>query len=109
MGNHDHLSGAMQTGLGVYYFLVFLLNVSFAAYWYYDRKNTKQATLWVVVSGLFLFHAFLYLTHLGPTLPHSIRHLIDWFMGPTTYFVAATIGFCALLQFRKFFTDPVVA
>ena len=49
MGNHDHLSGAMQTGLGVYYLLVSLLNVGFAAYWYSSAKNTRQATLWSIV------------------------------------------------------------
>jgi hypothetical protein len=109
MPNHEGLSGAMQTGLGVYYFLVFLLNVGFAAYWYYERKNVKQATLWSVISGVFFFHAFLYLVHLGPTLPLGVRHLVDGFMGPVTYFVGACIGFWAMLQFRKFFSDPSVA
>jgi len=109
MHNHDSLSGAMQTGLGVYYFLVFLLNLGFAAYWHYNRKNAKQASLWAVVSAIFLFHSFLYTVHLGPVLPHAVRDLVNYVMGPTTYFVGACIGFGAMLQFRKFFSIPTVA
>jgi hypothetical protein len=109
MPNHDHLSGAMQTGLGVYYFLVFLLNVGFAAYWHYSGRNTRLSTLWAVVSSVFLFHAFLYLIHAGPTLPLAIRHAIDYVMGPTTYFIGAVVGFWALLQYRRFFTDPCIS
>jgi hypothetical protein len=109
MPNHDDLSYAMQTGLGVYYFLVFLLNVGFAAYWSYSQKNATQGSLWTVVSGIFLLHSFLYLIHAGPTLPLAIRHLVDAFMGPTTYFIAAVIGFWALLQFRNFITQPAVS
>src|SRR5215510_8808174 len=107
--NHNGLTSGMQTGLGVYYFLVFLLNLGFAAYWHYQRRNARQATLWAVVSGLFLFHAFLYLAHFGPTLPLGIRHLVDQFMGPVTYFVAACVGFWVVLQFRRYATEPAVA
>jgi hypothetical protein len=109
MHNHDGLSGSMQTGLGVYFFLVFLLNLGFAAWWRYDRKNAKQASLWMVVSAVFLFQSFLYLVHLGPVLPHAFRDLVNYVMGPTTYFVGASIGFWALLQFRRFLTSPPVA
>ncbi|HYV38160.1 MAG TPA: hypothetical protein VE988_20915 [Gemmataceae bacterium] len=109
MHNHDGLSSGMQTGLGVYYFLVFLLNVGFAAYWHYSQKNAKQASLWAVVSAIFLFHAFLYLGHFGPVLPHSIRHFVNEVLGPTTYFIAACVGFWAMLQFRKLLSDSSVA
>jgi hypothetical protein len=109
MHNHDALTGAMQMGLGVYYLLVVLLNLGFAAYWYYSEKNTRQATLWVVVSGVFLFHAFLYLAHLGPVMPHGLRDVVDFVMGPTTYFIAACIAFYLMLRFRSFVTDPIVA
>src|SRR5579862_3450576 len=109
MHNHDSLSSSMQTGLGIYYFLVFLLNLGFAAYWHYNQKNAKQATLWAVVSAVFLFHAFLYIFQLGPVLPHAIRDFANFVMGPTTYFVFACIGFVAMLQFRKFFSLPAVA
>src|SRR6516165_2498599 len=109
MPNHEHLSSAMQTGLGIYYFLVFLLNLGFAVWWYSGRKNSTQGSLWAVVSCVFLFHSFLFLIQAGPTLPVSIRNLVNAVMGPTTYFIAACIGFWAMLQFRRFFSDPVVA
>src|SRR5262249_47249354 len=122
--NHNGLTGGEQTGLGVYYFLVFLLNLGFAAYWHYQRRNARQATLWAVVSGLFLFHAFLYLAHFGPVMPLALRHLVDLIMGPTTYFLAASLGFFLVLladevllklgltrrpYLRPFFTDPITA
>jgi hypothetical protein len=109
MHNHNGLSGGMQTGLGVFYFLVFLMNLGFAAYWHYQRKNARQSTLWVVVSSVFLFHAFLYLLHIGPVLPQGFKHVVDYIMGPTTYFVAATVAFIFLLIFRKQLTDPIVS
>jgi hypothetical protein len=109
MHNHDALTGAMQTGLGVFYFLVFLMNLGFAAYWYYDRRDVKQASFWSVVSGVFAFHAFLYIFHIGPTLPLFLRHTADALMGPVSYFVGACIGFWAVLQFRRVFTEPAVA
>jgi hypothetical protein len=109
MHNHEALTTGMQTGLGVYYFLVVLLNLGFAGYWYYSEKNTKQAMLWTMVSGVFLFHAFLYLLRIGPVMPLGLRHLVDWVMGPTTYFIAACIGFFLVLRFRSFATEPVVA
>jgi hypothetical protein len=107
--NHGHVSDAMQTGLGIYFFLVFLLNVGFAAYWYYSAKNPKQGSLWAVVSAVFLFHAFLFLIHAGLNLPLAIRHAVDYIMGPTTYFIFAVVGFWLLLQYRRYTTDPAVA
>ena len=109
MHNGDTLSSSMQYGLGIFYFLVFLLNLGFAAYWHYNQKNVKQASLWAVVSCVFLFHSFIYVGHFGPVLPHSIREFVNNILGPTTYFIAACLGFFAMLQFRKFFTEPIVA
>jgi hypothetical protein len=109
MHDHESLSGSMQTGLGVYYFLIFLLNLGFAAYWHYSKNNAKQASLWSIVSAVFLFHAFLYLAHIGPVAPIALRDLVNEVMGPTTYFVGATAAFVAILSFRKQVTDPGVA
>src|SRR6266496_4321062 len=44
---HDShaLSGPLQTGIGLFYFLVALMNLGFAAYQHYERKNKLQ---WLV-------------------------------------------------------------
>ncbi|MCS6852454.1 MAG: hypothetical protein NZ700_14925 [Gemmataceae bacterium] len=103
------LSGSAQTGLGVYYVLVFLLNLGFAAYHYYKRRDSFQTFVWTAVSLVFLFHAGAYLLHRGWVIPEEVRDLVDGLMGPVTYFTGSVIGFALLLYYRRFFTEPVVA
>jgi hypothetical protein len=57
---HENLTPSIQIGLSVYYLLVVLLNVGFAAYFYYAVKNRSQALLWGAVAGVFLIHALVY-------------------------------------------------
>jgi hypothetical protein len=109
MHNHEVLSGSIQTGLGVYYFLVVLLNLGFAAYFLFARRNVLQTLIWVAVSAVFLIHGVLFWSHHGFIIPHRLRELVDDMMNPVTYFVLATLGLYVFLRFRSFFTDPVVA
>ncbi|MBI1830081.1 MAG: hypothetical protein HYR84_01360 [Planctomycetes bacterium] len=108
---HDHygLSGSLQTGIGLFYFLVTLMNVGFALYQWYERKDQLQTIIWGAVSAVFGIHAIAYLFHFGWMIFPWLQHGIDWVMGPTTYFMLAVIGFTLLLYFRSFFTDPIVA
>ena len=46
---HGELTPHIQNGLGVYYLLVLLLNLGFAAYLFWLGKNKPQALLWTVV------------------------------------------------------------
>jgi hypothetical protein len=57
---HEYLTPSIQTGLSVYYVLVMLLNVGFAAYFFYQQRNRPQALLWSLVAGVFLIHAAAY-------------------------------------------------
>jgi hypothetical protein len=57
---HENLSPTIQTGIGVYYLLVVLLNLGFAAYWYYARRNLTQVAVWSAVAAVFLVHALAY-------------------------------------------------
>jgi hypothetical protein len=105
----DILKHELQTGLGVYYLLVTILNLGFAAYFYYGPKRVlQQVAIWAGVAALFLIHAVFYLLHQGGILPAGLREFINFVLGPVSYFVLAVIGFVALLYFRKFFTEPVV-
>jgi hypothetical protein len=109
MHDHEGLSGSIQTGLGYYYFLVMLMNLGFAAYYFYAEKKRTQALIWIGVSGIFLLHALAYLFHAGWTIPHVVRDTVNDVMNPVSYFVLAVGGLFVLLRWRRFFTEPVVA
>jgi hypothetical protein len=107
--DHHHLSASMQTGLGVYYFLVVLMNLGFAAYCHTTLRNRTQTLIWTVAAVVFFAHAIPYLAHHGPVLPEGIKRWVDWAIGPVTYFVAAVVGLAAMLYWRRQFADPIVA
>jgi hypothetical protein len=109
MYGSENLTASIQTGLGVYYLLVVLLNLGFVAYQLVARRNTFQAVIWAVASGIFLIHAGAYFAKLGWVMPQSLRDLADLFMGPVTYFVMSVAGFLLFLYFRRFLTQPVIA
>src|SRR5438094_5148246 len=93
---------SVQTGLGFYYLLVVLLNVGFAGYQYYIRRNRRQTIIWGVVAGVFFLHAVIYLVRQGPVLPQGFRdaitNVMGWYggqMGPILYSSLSVIGFSA--------------
>jgi hypothetical protein len=109
---HDSiaLTDSIQTGLGVYYLLVMLLNLGFAAYYFYGpRRNLTQVALWTLVAGVFLIHGAVYLMHQGWTVPQALRDTVDAVMNPVSYFFLAVVGFIVFLRWRRFFTEPAVA
>ncbi|MBI2805390.1 MAG: hypothetical protein HYX68_10475 [Planctomycetes bacterium] len=108
---HDShgLSPSLQTGLGLFYFLVMLMNVGFALYQQYETKNKVQAMIWGAVATVFGLHAVAYLAHFGWSIFPWLQNSIDYVMNPVSYFILAVIGFSALLYFRSFTTQPVVA
>jgi hypothetical protein len=109
MHNHNGLSGSLQTGLGVFYFLVALMNFGFAAY-QNGQRNHRQATIWTVVAFIFLLHSVLYLMHVpGLEMPAEIKGFIDSIMNPTTYFLLSLALLVSFLYWRKTLTEPVVA
>jgi hypothetical protein len=107
--NHHHLSDSMQTGLGVYYLLVALMNLGFAAHFHYREKRPTQVLIWGAVAGVFLVHALAYFFHAGWLMPDGIKDFVNNVMNPVSYFVLATVGLAAFLYWRGFFTAPVVA
>jgi hypothetical protein len=109
MHSHEGLSPSLQTGLGVYFLVVMVMNVGFAAYYFTRERNRTQAMLWTFVSAVYLVVALLYLLHMGPALPHALEEGINWVLGPTTYFIMAVAGLVAFLYFRKALTEPAVA
>jgi hypothetical protein len=103
-----HLANSTQTGLGVYYLIVAVMNIAFAIYMNRQRK-TGQSLLWLAVTGVFLVHAVAYLAHSGWMIPQELRDGVDWAVNAISYFIVSVVAFVLLLYFRKFFTEPVVA
>jgi hypothetical protein len=109
MHDHDAFSGSMQTGLGVYYLLVMLMNVGFAAYYHYNRRDARQTGIWLVVALVFLVHGLAYLGHAGWVLPAGFKDAVNGAMNAVTYFVLSVVAFILFLRFRRFLTEPPVA
>src|SRR5262245_7139593 len=113
----DVLTSPVSWGLAAFYFIGLLANLGYSAY-QYRQKNTREAFLWAIVGVVFLLHAGMYLA-LGPyapVLPRAFRDFTTWLMGlyggqmgPILYVGLSVVAFAALLTWRKFFTQPVVA
>ncbi len=99
----------MNTGLGVYYFLVALMNAGFAAHFHFSKKNATQVAIWSLVTLIFLVHGCAYLGQAGWIIPQWIRQAVDWLMGPTNFFVGTVFALAVILYWRDFFTEPLVA
>jgi Cytochrome b(C-terminal)/b6/petD len=108
MQDHAHLSPSLQTGLGVYYVLVALMNAGFA-YYQYRQKNIVQTAIWTAVGVVFLIHGGLYFGHANLIIPEWAEAFVNRVMNPVSYFITACAALFLLLYFRRFLTDPVVA
>jgi hypothetical protein len=42
-------------------------------------------------------------------LPLFLRNIIDFVSGPTTFFLAATLGFVAMIAYRRVLANGIVA
>jgi len=107
---HNELSSSVRSGLAVYYVLAAALNAGFA-YYHLKRRNSAQALLWLLAAGVFLVHTFIYLSPAGAraVIPEGLADWVDWATNAVTYFVLSTVGFVALIIFRKELTAPAVA
>jgi hypothetical protein len=98
--------------LGGYYTLIAVMN-GVAALILWRRKNQPGwAITWAVVAGLMMILAGLALSGsatLVPSLPLSVRKLVNSLSGPVFYTLGTTALFTVLFVFRKFFVHPMVA
>jgi hypothetical protein len=109
MYTHEPLTPELQNGLALFFFLVTLLNVGFAAYFWFRRCDIGQSALWAIVSLLFLVHALAFLFKAGWVAPAWFTDFVNAVMNPVSYFVLAVILFVAFLYFRQVATNPSVA
>src|SRR5436190_20994126 len=104
------LEAPVLKGLATYYVLVAILNAGYA-FFHVKQRNRPQALLWLLVAGLFLVHAFVYLSPAGghAIISERLTHFIDSVTNAVSYFVLSTTAFILLLVFRKQLTAPPVA
>lgn len=105
----DQLTTGVQIGLGIFYLLVVLMNLGFAAHYHYREKNRPQGLIWAIVAAVFFIHAVAYFLQLGWTMPEGIKTFVNTYLGPVSYFILATLAFFAILYWRKQLTHPIVA
>src|SRR5437764_654363 len=94
--HHPDLSPAVLTGLAWYYLLAAMLNAAAAAYIAYMEMVSEGASR----------------VGLAPRtrrLPEWLVVAVDLVSGPTTFFLGATLGFIAMLAYRRVLANGLVA
>ena len=110
------MSQGFQLGLAGFFLICACLNFGIANFYKNDRG---QKNAWGIVGFVFLLHALLFLMtgsfapRSAPVLPEAIvrtsTNILTYKWGPIIYFVGTTLGFIAILQWRKTLTSPPVA
>ena len=98
--------------LGSYYTGLAIMNAVAALLLWQKKKQVGWAIVWAVVSGLMMVLASLALSGsaaLVPSLPLSVRTLVNSLSGPVLYTLGTTALFTILFVFRRFFVQPMVA
>jgi hypothetical protein len=113
---HGELTASIQNGLGIYYLLVVILNLGFAAYQHYGRKDSRQGLIWTIVAGVFFIHAVAYFLHSNWVLSSWFRDTVTRIMGiyggqmgPILYTLLSVVLFALFLRYRKPLTEPITA
>jgi hypothetical protein len=71
--------------------------------------RTLWTLIWSVVAVLFQAIGLTYILGGDVLLPLFIRDAIDFVSGPTTFFLGATLGFVAMLVYRRVVANGIVA
>jgi len=71
--------------------------------------RTLWTLIWAVVAMIFQAMGLTFILGGQIYLPQFVRDMVDLVSGPTTFFVGATIGFIAMLAFRKVVANGLVA
>ncbi|MBX6312613.1 MAG: hypothetical protein IRY99_06790 [Isosphaeraceae bacterium] len=64
-------------------------------------NRTLWTLIWSVVAAVFQVMGVVYMLGGEYGLPLFVRDWIDYVSGPTTFFIAATLGFAAMIAFRR--------
>jgi hypothetical protein len=72
-------------------------------------NRTLWTLIWAVVAVIFQAMGLTYALGQEFALPLFVRNAIDFVSGPTTFFIAATLGFIAMVAFRRVLANGVLA
>ena len=71
--------------------------------------RTLWTLVWAVIAVVFQAAGVTYILSGEVTMPLIFRNAIDAVSGPTTFFIAATLGFVTVIAYRKAFSNGLVA
>jgi len=71
-------------------------------------NRTLWTLIWAIVAMVFQAMGITYILNGQFGMPQLFRDAIDYVSGPTTFFVGATLGFIAMLVFRRRFANGLV-
>ena len=72
-------------------------------------NRTLWTLIWSIAALVFQAMGIAYLFGGEIVLPQFIRDAVDYVSGPTTFFIGATIGFAAMVAYRRFVANGLVA
>jgi hypothetical protein len=72
-------------------------------------NRTLWTLIWAICAVLFQAMGIVYALHGEYALPLFIRNAIDYVSGPTTFFIGATLGFIAMIVFRRTVANGIFA
>ena len=72
-------------------------------------NRTLWTLIWAIGAMVFQAMGVTYLLGGKFGLPQFVRDAVDFVSGPTTFFVGATLGFAAMLAYRRFLANGLVA
>ena len=107
------LPSSFQNSLAIFYLLVAVFNLGFAAFHFKLSKDKKLTLLGLIFGGIFVIHAGAYFSQLGWQMPAAFREWTTDLMGrmggqagPILYSLISVVLFVAFLYFRCFCTLP---
>jgi hypothetical protein len=72
-------------------------------------NRTLWTLIWSVVAVMYQAMGVAYVLGGAISLPNFIRDAVNYVSGPTTFFIGATLGFIAMLAYRKVVANGIVA
>jgi hypothetical protein len=72
-------------------------------------NRTLWTLIWSVCAVIFQAMGLTYILGAEFGLPHFVRNAIDFVSGPTTFFLGGTLGFVAMLAYRRTLANGIVA
>lgn len=108
MSHGETLDPSVSAGLGLFFGVLALMNAYYTWGLFKDKRSVLGGA-WLILTLFLAGSAMEYYQGRGLVLSQRFRDIMDYAMGPVTYFVLSVVGFCVVMVYRKFFVQPFVA